>query len=196
MKRLCLFDFDGTLISRDSLYLFAVFARGRFRTWWSIFRSLPDIFLWKTGRISSSQAKERLFGRIFRGMAIDEFTELGKKFSSSLHRFERPEIMKIAREHIAQGAEAVIVSASIDQWIRPWAAENGFVKVIATEAEIGPDGRLTGKFRGPNCVGPRKVERILEEYPDAGEREIWAYGDSSSDDPMLAMAAHPFKVGS
>ena len=49
-----------------------------------------------------------------------------------------------------------------------------------------------GRCDGDNCHGQEKVRRIKEAYPLDQYREIYAYGDTGGDRPMLGLATHSF----
>ena len=49
------------------------------------------------------------------------------------------------------------------------------------------DNRLTGRYAGGDC-GPRKVALIRKRFDLGTYQRIHAYGDSSEDKPMLALA--------
>jgi phosphatidylglycerophosphatase C len=65
--------------------------------------------------------------------------------------------------------------------------------VLATEMEVGPDGRLTGAIAGANVRGPEKARR-LDEWLGGRGAVVYAYGDSEGDDDLLARADHPVRV--
>ena len=194
-RRIAIFDFDGTLIRGDSFGMFALFARGRWRSALAAILSLPWIIAWQLRLIHSSKAKERIFLHLFKGMTLEQFCYHGRAFADRISARKNPVMMRIAGAHMAQGNETVILSASMRQWIEPWALSNGFQRVIATEPEFDEaTGRLTGHFATPNCHGAEKCTRLRQAYPDIYLMESWAYGDSDSDEPVLAMTTHPTKV--
>jgi phosphatidylglycerophosphatase C len=51
---------------------------------------------------------------------------------------------------------------------------------------------LTGKIEGKNCYGGEKVRRIQEAYSLEEYSEIYAYGDTSGDRPMLKLGTLSF----
>lgn len=105
------------------------------------------------------------------------------------------------------------MSASIDNWVRPFFKVRGLdgVRVLGTQIEV-IDGRLTGKFKSNNCYGEEKVHRICEALTttaayaygtpslsfDRTQYDIEAFGDSRGDKEMLAFAdkGHykPFRI--
>ena len=60
-------------------------------------------------------------------------------------------------------------------------------RLLATELEI-TEGKITGKLRGKNCHGEEKVARIKAAYDLSKFENIFCYGDSEGDKPMLALA--------
>ena len=81
----------------------------------------------------------------------------------------------------------IIISASIEHWIRPWAEKNNFCNIISTIPEFA-NGIVTGRFTTQNCSGPEKVKRLLKEYPNRSAYCLYAYGNSKGDYDMMALA--------
>lgn len=186
-----LFDFDGTLVGFDSFVKFAWrFVPGP-RLLKGLLLGSPRLLGWKLGLNSSSVAKERLFSLWFKGLDVKDFDRYCTLMADELDKGVRKDMIEELERHQAAGRETLIVSASIAGWIRPWAERHRISKVIATEPEVTPDGKLTGRFATPNCLGSEKVRRLFEAYPDLGDYETWAYTDSPSDRPLLAVSDHP-----
>ncbi len=185
------FDFDGTLTCRDTFSDFAKFAFGPRRWLRALLKQSPRLVGWKLGLVKADKAKERLFGELFAGMPAVEFRELGRRYAKRVDAILRPSVVGKLREAAGRGDNVLIVSASIADWIRPWGALQGVDHVLATEAEVGADGRLTGRFSNRNCNGREKVRRILEACPDRKESLLVAYGDSRGDAAMLREADYP-----
>lgn len=192
-KALTAFDFDGTLTKGDSFLRFAIFALGKRKTAAAILRTLPWIGLWKTGLVSNSRAKQRLFSALFRSMPVEDFRNYGKRFATEiLPGLLRQDIVKELRTRISNGEEAYIVTASMAEWIEPWADVQGVKKVVATMPETNSEGLLTGKFLTRNCHGAEKVDRLYKEIPSLkNDREsiyLTVFGDSSGDRELMAFA--------
>lgn len=66
----------------------------------------------------------------------------------------------------------------------------GFDYVYANELEVGPDGKLTGRYVGEVVDGRRKAEllRILAQVEKIDIAQTIAVGDGANDLPMLATA--------
>ena len=87
----------------------------------------------------------------------------------------------------ADGARLVIVTASPDLTVAPFARGLGADALIGTLLAFDAQGRATGEFATPNCRGPEKVVRLKAAFGPGLELKA-AYGDTSGDKEMLAMA--------
>jgi phosphoserine phosphatase len=54
------------------------------------------------------------------------------------------------------------------------------------------DGKITGNLMGNNCNGGEKVIRIKQLYDTQQYDEIYCFGDTGGDKPMLALATQSF----
>ena len=191
-QTIAIFDFDGTLIRKDSLSDFLVFVFG-YRG--IILRSLPlvaTLFLYACGFLSAQSAKEKILSRFIRGK--DE-----KAFAATCEAYARERIPQIVREdalrkakwHKARGHRLIIASASPENWILPWAKTEGFDEVIASKLQLC-GSKLTGLFSAPNCAGEEKKRRFLKFYPERESYFLYVYTDSKKDQPLLSMADKAF----
>jgi phosphoserine phosphatase len=97
--------------------------------------------------------------------------------------------------HRASGRQIYIVSSSPEEVVRPLARHFGVSGVIATRAEVGPDGRYTGELEF-YCYGAEKANAVRETARRAGIdlAGSYAYSDSITDMPMLESVGHPVAV--
>lgn len=189
-RTLALFDLDGTLTDRDTFRDLLRFSFGFFRLFSGLLATFPWTFFYVAGLCSAKTAKEKVFAHFFGGMSETEFMERMEKYSlERLPSLLRPGALGKIQWHREQGHTVSIVSASIRHWIEPWATKEG-MGVIATEIEI-MDGVVTGKFSTPNCRGEEKITRILEAIQLSDYGQIYAYGDTPHDQPMLTLATDP-----
>ena len=182
--KLFAFDFDGTLTTRDTLIEFTRYACGTARFLLGFLLYSPLLVMMKLRLYSNGKAKQKVFAHFFKGMTIDAFDTLCQDFASTHRHLLRPEVVSQLEQALSEGAEVLIVSASIDNWVQPFFPK---VKVLGTQIEV-IDGRLTGRFLTPNCYGQEKVRRILTLHPDRSAYHLTAYGDSRGDRKMLAFA--------
>ena len=193
MKKLYAFDFDGTLTTRDTLLVFIRYACGTKAFLLGFLRYSPLLVLMKLGLYPNWKAKQKIFSYFFRDMSLVDFNALCQRFAADNRQLLRPQGLQAIADAQAEGADVVIVSASIDNWVQPFCPQ---VTVLGTQIEV-INGRLTGLFLTNNCYGQEKVNRLLTLYPDRSSYYLIAYGDSRGDQQLLAFAdeAHyrPFK---
>ncbi len=194
MKQIVAFDFDGTLTTRDTLLEFIRYAKGTTAFSIGFLLHAPLLILMKLGLYPNYKVKQRVFSYFFKGMQLSDFDAVCRQFAEDNRQLLRPKVVQALREAEAEGAEVLIVSASIDNWVQPFFPN---VKVLGTQVETRDDV-LTGRFLTRNCYGQEKVERILSLYPQRNTYRLTAYGDSRGDKELLAFAdeAHykPFRV--
>ena len=192
-KKIYAFDFDGTLTTRDTLIAFIRYAKGTGAFVLGFLRHAHLLVLMKMGLYPNWKSKQRVFSYFFKGMRLEDFDALCQRFVRNHRHLLRPEGLKAIERARGEGADIVVVSASIDNWVKPFFRD---VNVLGTQIEIA-DGRLTGRFLTKNCYGQEKVNCILALYPNRGEYTLIAYGDSRGDKELLAFAdeAHfkPFR---
>lgn len=189
---IAVFDFDGTLTTKDTFIEFAKFAVGRKKLFIGMIKNSFWLMAWKLKLLDGGKAKQHLFSSLFKGISFTVFQQHCERFASLIESFERKRILDKLYYHIQSDHEVYIISASIPDWIVPWAGRQGVVKgnVLGTEIEIDENGRLTGRFSTPNCNGVEKVRRLKMKESDIKAKEIYAYGDSSGDEALLAIADH------
>lgn len=185
------FDFDGTITTKDTLFQFMVFALGWPKVIIGFVIFIPNFINYLLGNISNSQAKEILFSILFKGMPFDYFKNLGEKYQIQINQLLNSKAVEKITWHKSQKHTLIIISASVVNWIEPWALQHGFEQVIATVPEV-INGKLTGKFSTKNCHGAEKVNRLLEQYPVRNSYELYAYGDSNGDKELLEEANYSF----
>jgi len=192
VKKIAFFDFDGTITTHDTLLEFIKFSKGVGAFYTGFALNSPYLVALKLKLMHNQVAKEKVLAHFFRNMPLKEFDEICERFQ----REKLPALIRLgALQEIeklkAEGADITLVSASPENWIRHWAQKMG-LKLIATVLEE-KDGKLTGRIKGKNCYGIEKVNRIKELYRLEDYDTIFAYGDSSGDTEMLAIATSSFK---
>ncbi|HWJ28723.1 MAG TPA: HAD family hydrolase [Flavisolibacter sp.] len=191
MKSIAFFDFDGTITYSDTLLQFIKFAKGKAGFYTGFLLNSPYLISYKIKLIPNQLAKEKVLQYFFRNMSEEDFSLLCDRFSDQvLPALVRPKAIEEIKKHQQNGTEVVVVSASPENWILKWANAN-LITVISSQLEI-KENRLTGKLSCANCYGEEKVRRIKEKYQLSDYDEIFAYGDTSGDLPMLNLATKAF----
>jgi phosphatidylglycerophosphatase C len=188
------FDFDGTLTVRDSYTAFlawragpAAYALGLASLWPATVSYLakPD-----RGRLKAA-ATRRFLG----GVPLAEVEADARRFAeASARTLFRPDAIRAWKRWQADNARLVIVTASPEPVIAPFARGLGATALIGTRLAVDEAGRVTGDFDGPNCRGEEKVVRLKAMFGEDVRLEA-AYGDTDGDTQMLALAEEKgFKV--
>ena len=184
---LACFDFDGTITTKDSLPDFIKYAVGKPVYYLKLFFLSPLLICYMLKIIPNYIAKQMFLSYFFKGWVADNFLKIAEQYSDKqIDKITRPMAIKRIKFHQQQGHTVVIVSASIEYWLRKW-CKNQSVDLIATRLEIHK-GKITGKFASDNCYGMEKVNRIKEKYDLSKYSTIYAYGDSSGDKEMIKIA--------
>ncbi len=187
------FDFDGTLTTKDTLIELIRFAKGSKGLWGCLLKYSPLLVLMKLHLYSNAKAKEKVFAHCFSGMSVEDFDDICQKFAKEHTQLLRPQGMRKISKAIEEGSKVVIVSASIDRWVKPFFVKTGsgadgcHITVCGTEAEV-KEGKLTGRFATANCHGQEKVNRLLQLFPNRKSYRLIAFGDSHGDAQLLDYA--------
>ncbi len=190
-KGLALFDFDGTITKRDTFLEIIKYQKGKAYFYFGMLLLSPILLLYKLKVIENWRAKERVLSFFFGGNPSDIFQSKCDQFISNiLPTILKPEALQKIEFHRSQNHRVIVVSASPYNWIEGWCKKME-IELIATKLEVYGE-KITGRLASLNCYGAEKVNRI-NEYLDLKEfDQIYAYGDSEGDKPMLAIAHHSF----
>ena len=193
MRKIYAFDFDGTLTTKDTLLEFIRFAKGSGQMFRGFLLFSPLLLLMKLHLYPNWKAKQQVFSYFFKGMNIDDFNALCTHFAEQNKRLLRPAGIEKVRQAIEEEqATVLIISASIDNWVRPFFDEiDKKIQVLGTQIETN-GGRLTGQFTTKNCYGQEKVNRLTALYPHREAYELIAFGDSRGDKELLDFADKGF----
>lgn len=187
---LALFDFDGTLTTRDTLFDFLWFTFGFRRFLVGMIKVSPVLLLFAFGAVSNVDAKKKILSQFFKGLRAEELIGWGVHYGESgIPRILRLEALERLCWHKTLGHRVIVVTASAEEWVRPWCSSQD-VELIGTKLEVVGD-RVTGNFATSNCRGAEKVRRIRERVHLENYRRVYAYGDSKGDREMLSLATDP-----
>ncbi len=185
--KIALFDFDGTITKDDTLIKFIRYAVGDIKTTWGMILLSPMLITYKLKLIPNYKAKQWMLSYFFKGMDEQQFQKVAKEYSlKHIDTMLRPKAMEKIAWHKEQGHTIVVVSASIEYWLKPWCDKND-LDLIATKIEV-KNGIVTGKFLTQNCYGKEKANRVKEAYNLNNYDCIYGYGDSRGDRELLNLA--------
>ncbi|MBC7667871.1 MAG: HAD-IB family hydrolase [Gemmatimonadaceae bacterium] len=181
------FDFDGTLTVRDSFTAFLRWRVSPARHALGMIRLAPAAVVYlfdrNRGKIKAAAVREFL-----RGVSLERLERDARAFAQSeAPKLFRPDALAVWRRWRAKGAKLVIVTASPDMIVAPFARGLGADLLIGSRLALDLNDKITGALLGPNCRGPEKVVRLREQFGDDMSLAA-AYGDTSGDREMLAIA--------
>ena len=200
------FDFDGTITTRDTFALFLRYYAGTPRWLLNITKLLPTFAAYKLGRIDRHAVKKAVIKTFFAGESASEVEARAAQFAKDvIPGLIRPAAKQRLDALLADpncGPESLyICSASIGPYLRAWAGSHGIhiAHVMATELAINTDkDRITGELDGYNVWGQNKVRRIYDQFSPQSVEILEAYGDTRGDREMLHAAKasffKPFRV--
>jgi HAD superfamily hydrolase (TIGR01490 family) len=196
MTPVAFFDLDYTLLNTSSglLYIREALRQRRVPLW-----AVGQTFLgYQLKRFDFGQAHGRLISHIGRQGQV----ETVQFFAEWIPRLLLPRLTTLGRAkiewHQRQGHRVVILSASIEEIVKP----------VADYLGLGPDflcthltvenGHYTGALAGPLCYGPGKVY-WARQWANQNElafplSDSYFYTDSSSDLPLLEQVTYPIPV--
>ncbi|SCA62857.1 Protein CicA [Chlamydiales bacterium SCGC AG-110-M15] len=187
-KIIAAFDFDCTLSDRDSLvpFLWNYFPRVEF--FLKMIYCAPYGFLYLIKMISNSELKRRVLGLFFAGMEEEDLVNRAREYAEKdLSGLVREKALAKMKWHKDQDHECIIVSASMELYLKPWGKNVGFDDVLGTKIDFsGVNPKML-----KNCYGPEKVVRLKKKYGEDKDYILYAYGDSVGDKELLDYADHP-----
>jgi phosphatidylglycerophosphatase C len=181
------FDFDGTLTTHDS---FTAFLRWKAKPRGylaGLARLSPKLLAYLFNR-DRGRLKAAATAVFLGGMPAEQLSAEAEAFAmQSAQSMLRPDAVQAWRNWRAQGALMVIVTASPEALVQPFARGLGADLLIGTRLEADEAGRITGRFVGANCRGAEKVTRLKQAFGEDLALAA-AYGDTSGDREMLQLA--------
>ena len=198
--RLTLFDLDHTLLDGDSDQLWCEFLLDRGVLPREPFAAENAAMArdYAAGQVSAQDFCDFYIGTLA-GRSADEWQPLRRSFID-----ERivPRIPAAARELVARhrdaGDQLLLTTATCRYLSELTATHLGFAQLIATECELGPDGRFTGRSRGVLNMREGKVQRLQQWLDEQrwvlADCESTLYSDSINDLPLLSAVTHAMAV--
>jgi phosphatidylglycerophosphatase C len=186
-RPLVAFDFDGTLTSRDSFMAFLAWRAGARRYATGLAGLLPSAAAYLS-HSDRGRLKAAMIRKFLRGTPRAELERQAQTFAAAVAPgLFRPDALRAWRRWQANGARLVIVTASPEPIVAPFARGIGADTLIATRLVYDAGDRVTGDLEGANCRGPEKVRRLREMFGEEIQLEA-AYGDSAGDREMMTLA--------
>lgn len=188
MAGLALFDFDGTITKTDTLFAIIRFVKGEKAFRRGMRKLLPHLVKFKLGYLSAQAVKEKVLTHFFKGMSMEDFrSQCGEFGYMELPLHIRKGARETIQQYVNEGTRVIVVTASAEEWVQPFCTGMR-IELLGSRMEVDAAGCITGKLLGLNCNGEEKVCRIKAHVALSDYDPIHAYGDSTGDKPMLALA--------
>lgn len=187
---LAVFDLDGTITRRDTLvsYVLGYLYRRPWRLPLGLL-VLPAIVAYGLRLIDRGALKAALLRTTLGGVqrkSLEHWT--ARYVPRVLARHTFADARAAITRHLQAGDHLVLMSASVDLYVPAVGRALGFDQSISTGVRWSGN-RLDGRLATPNRRGEEKA-RCLHELKQQFPGEVWAYGNSASDLPHLALADH------
>lgn len=146
-QKLAIFEFDGTVIEGNSMFLFfREVCGGAIPYIWGLL-STSGIAMCRALRLCSKKTYYQHLTRHFlRGMTREEINAASRQFLFVLNKSVRGKVIAGIQKRRLDNYRMVLMSEGLADVIRPWAAQFGISDVMARELEYDADGRFTGSF--------------------------------------------------
>jgi len=189
-RKLYLFDFDGTLTKKDTLFDFLKSSfPSKYAKIYILF--IPFFILSKLKFIEPGKVKEKFIGSFLKGKSFVEINNLAQLyFNKNYPNIIHPKADEYIKS-INNYNDKFIVSASLDLWIKPFADYYG-MGLICTNAEFDEHGFYTGIFASKNCNNDEKRYRIEKEIDLSLYDEVIVFGDTEGDKAMFSLSTKKY----
>jgi len=189
------FDVDHTITRHDCVSRFLVRLGGRRGIATALGRR-PVRSITAAVRRDRDDLKEVVAGGVLTGRYVDDVDREGRSFAAAVLAGDlRADVVARLRWHLRTGHRVVLVSASLGPYLRPFGELLGVHAVLCTDVAVEA-GRYLDRLDGPNCRGEEKAARLSTWLAERGlsTDDLWCYGDSAGDAPMLALSPRPVWV--
>lgn len=190
-SNLALFDFDGTITDADTFTEFVLFATPKWRLVLGLVLIWPVILAFKLGWLPAARTRPIVAKVAFWHRSVAKVNAQAQAYvEHRLPQIVRPQAAQRLDYHRSCGDRIIVVSASLSPYLEIWCDEQQLELLCSQLSKSQGQGgsRYSGSYEAGDCSGQRKVEFIncavnLDDY-----EQVFAYGDTDEDLPMLALA--------
>ena len=190
LMAIAVFDLDGTITRRDTL--FPLVLRYLARRPWRLLRLLlvvPALLRFVFDR-DRGILKQALLRATLRSATRHEIDALSQEFvRQKIARGCFGDALAAIRRHRDGGHYLVLMSASVDFYVPEFGRQLGFDHVISTEVRWDGE-RLDGTLTSPNRRGMEKAHCLRKLLDERTDKDNYAYGNSASDLPHMRLVRH------
>jgi len=188
-KNLALFDFDGTITTKDTLSDFFKFIEPnliKFFYYKYVF-NIKDNIAYKLGFIDLDKLKKSRIEAFFHKKNYADLLALGDNYATIiLPKLIKTSALEAIDNHLNNNDDVYIVSASIDIILKNWCLKKN-ISLITNNIDSASNNYL-----GRDCNYEEKLIRIKQSINLEKYNFIYAYGDTEGDKYMLEIANYKF----
>lgn len=190
-RRVVIFDFDGTLVGRDSVLDFC-FRYAASRPWRFLLLALvAPCAAWCWLR-STRRAASVLLWALTLGTSTRRFVLALRQYSAAvLPRYAHPRLVDEVRTHLQDGAYVLLATGSLPTLVR------GFLRTQGLPPLPVAGSRLVRRHGGlvavTHCVGKTKLRELERRFAITAWSQV--YTDSWADAPLMSRAQVVTLVG-
>jgi phosphatidylglycerophosphatase C len=181
--RVAIFDFDGTLVSRDS---FRIFGRLAAETWWDRFWVDLQSARLKLTPEANVTYKQRVLRSVWAPKAEGERRASIGQLRRRMHELAYPTMVEALAAHSQGATRTLIVTASPEFYVKPivesWISDvevYGLKVIEEDDNDLAVDG----------MYGSDKADLVCSLFgKQLVEAEVHVYTDNKSDMPLLRLA--------
>lgn len=199
---LAIFDFDGTLLTRDTLPALGKEwlrqRRSRTRYFFIFLLIIPTVVQYKLGLVSREKFKNLAFdkfNRIYQGMTKAEINEFFQNAYPNLKEVFNTTVLKEIKTASQQDFHCVLLSGSYAELLRIVGRDLGIDTVIGAEMAF-MDGIFDHRRGIPFINGKKKVALLHNTF--AGKIVNWdgskCFADSVADIELMQLVGEPVAV--
>lgn len=193
LKALALFDFDGTLYPHDSFTGFIFHALPKRHIMKRGIPMIPWILAYYANLYPAHKMRPRLYKSMFKHISNIQIQNTIAPYIQKVIKQLDPLLLQQLQQHIALQHDVVIVSATIDLYLKDLAEQLG-IAFICSEVEIRDD-ILTGAYVTADCSNNQKSLRVQQLFNLSQYQQVYAYGNSIEDLDMLSLAHQAYMHG-
>ena len=195
MSTQAIYDFDGTITTKDTTILLLV-ALLKLRPWrfsgliWLLLRMIVA-----RDSVSKQRHKNKAIGYLIKDLSDMRLSGALKDFRNKVKSLYRLSVLTSIHQAIQNGCTVLIVTASPSFAISDCLSDLPVI-VLGTEFEK-EENIYTGLLKSENCYGKEKVNRI-NEWATSNQIVLSvqsAWSDHFSDFDMLSLSAKRYWVG-
>ena len=190
--KLAIFDFDGTISSKDSTKFFLKLSFGGVYFFYGYYIRFIHLYIFsKIGLYNHKKLKERRINFFLNNISLKVFQRHIDKFNSIFfNKYLKITALKRLEWHKKNDHKIIILSATISDLLKEWSFSNNYL-LIANTLSV-QDNRIVGTFDAPDCSYEQKVVSLKENISLKDFDYIYGYGDTPSDRAFLSLVDENF----